>query len=142
MEISEERKADLVILGLSGKLDATTVKTFEDKILAEIDSGDRRFVIDLSQLDYVSSAGTEKSLSVRSRITSTRCLIFPASHRFLPFTVREKMGSKVCNVLFRNASPQNQARRAERPLEIGGPFEMVPALIGIRRLLLAYFAHP
>jgi anti-anti-sigma factor len=70
MEISEERKADLVILGLSGKLDATTVKTFEDKILAEIDSGDRRFVIDLSQLDYVSSSGLRVFLLVAKRLRS------------------------------------------------------------------------
>ena len=59
MDISEERKADAVVLALSGKLDATTAKHFEDKILTEIDSGERRFVIDLSQRSYISSAGRE-----------------------------------------------------------------------------------
>ena len=52
MDISKDRKADVVVLALSGKLNATTAKHFEDKILTEIDSGDRRFVIDLSQLNY------------------------------------------------------------------------------------------
>jgi anti-anti-sigma factor len=70
MDISEDRTADLVILGLSGKLDATTAKTFEDKILAEIDSGDRRFVIDLSQLDYVSSSGLRVFLLAAKRLRS------------------------------------------------------------------------
>jgi len=57
MEIIERRTADIVTLSLCGKLDTTTAKTFEEKILALIESGDRRFIIDLAQLDYVSSAG-------------------------------------------------------------------------------------
>ena len=57
MDISEDRKADAVILALSGKLDATTAKTFEDKILAVINSGAQRLVVDLAQLEYVSSSG-------------------------------------------------------------------------------------
>ena len=70
MEITEDRTADVLILGLSGKLDATTAKTFEDKILAEIDAGDRRLVIDLSQLDYVSSAGLRVFLVAAKRLRS------------------------------------------------------------------------
>ena len=57
MEITERRTADIVTLSLSGKLDATTATTFEEKILAQIESGDRRFIIDLALLDYISSAG-------------------------------------------------------------------------------------
>ena len=70
MEITEDRMADVLILGLSGKLDATTAKTFEDKILAEIEAGDRRLVIDLSQLDYVSSAGLRVFLVAAKRLRS------------------------------------------------------------------------
>ena len=57
MEINECRTADIVTLSLSGKLDGTTAKAFEEKILGQIESGDRRFIIDLAQLDYISSAG-------------------------------------------------------------------------------------
>ena len=46
-----------MILALSGKLDATSAKTFEDKILGLINSGAQRLVVDLSQLEYVSSSG-------------------------------------------------------------------------------------
>ena len=70
MDISEDRKAGVVIVGLSGKLDATTAKTFEEKIFAEIDSGDRRFVIDLSQLEYVSSSGLRVFLLAAKRLHS------------------------------------------------------------------------
>ncbi len=36
MVISEERKADAVVLALSGRLDAMSGKTFEDRILGVI----------------------------------------------------------------------------------------------------------
>ena len=68
MDISEERKADAVILVLSGKLDATTAKTFEDRILGVINSGTLRLVVDLSQLDYVSSSGLRVFILAAKRL--------------------------------------------------------------------------
>jgi hypothetical protein len=47
MVISEERKADAVVLALSGRLDAMSGKTFEDRILGVIHSGTQRLVLDL-----------------------------------------------------------------------------------------------
>jgi len=70
MVITEDRTADVLILGLSGKLDATTAKTFEDKILAEIEAADRRLMIDLSRLDYVSSADLRVFLVAAKRMRS------------------------------------------------------------------------
>jgi anti-sigma B factor antagonist len=71
MDISEDRKADAVILALSGKLDATTAKTFEDRILGVINSGTQRLVVDLSQLDYVSSSGLRVFLLTAKRLQPT-----------------------------------------------------------------------
>jgi len=70
MEITERRTADIVTLSLSGKLDATTAKTFEEKILGQIESGERRFIIDLAQLDYVSSAGLRVFVLAAKRLNS------------------------------------------------------------------------
>lgn len=42
MEITESKTADIVTLCVSGKLDTTTAKTFEQKILDEIESGERQ----------------------------------------------------------------------------------------------------
>src|SRR4029450_1145259 len=72
MEISEDRKADVVILALSGKLDATTAKTFKDKILAVINSGAQRLAVDLSQLDYVSSSGLRVFLLAAKQLQGTQ----------------------------------------------------------------------
>lgn len=71
MDISEERKADAVVLALSGKLDATTAKTFEDRILGLINSGIQRLVVDLSQLEYVSSSGLRVFLLAAKQLRAT-----------------------------------------------------------------------
>jgi anti-anti-sigma factor len=68
MEITENRTADIVTLSLSGKLDATTAKTFEEKFLTRIDSGDRRFIIDLAQLEYIGSAGLRVFILAAKRL--------------------------------------------------------------------------
>lgn len=68
MDISEDRKADVVILSVSGKLDATTAKTFEDRILGVINGGTQRLVVDLSQLDYVSSSGLRVFILAAKRL--------------------------------------------------------------------------
>jgi anti-anti-sigma factor len=57
MEITEQETADIVTLCLAGKLDTTAAKAFEEKFLSRIESGDRRFVIDLAALEYIGSAG-------------------------------------------------------------------------------------
>ena len=71
MEITTDKKGDVVILALSGKLDASSSKIFEDKILAEIDAGDQRFVIDLAQVEYVSSSGLRVFLLAAKRLRSS-----------------------------------------------------------------------
>ena len=70
MEITERKAADIITISLSGKLDTTTAKAFEEKILARIESGDRRFIIDLAQLDYVSSQGLRVFLLAGKRLDS------------------------------------------------------------------------
>ena len=57
MEILEFRKKDTYILGLHGKLDAASSPHFRDKFFGLIDEGETHFLIDCSQLEYVSSAG-------------------------------------------------------------------------------------
>lgn len=68
MDIHEERKDGLLVLGLEGRLDAISSKVFEEKVLAMIDGGDTRFVIDLARLDYVSSAGLRVFLVASKRL--------------------------------------------------------------------------
>lgn len=57
MEITECQTGDIVTLCLCGKLDTISAKAFEEKILTRIEPGTRFFVIDVSQLEYIGSAG-------------------------------------------------------------------------------------
>jgi anti-anti-sigma factor len=57
VEITEHKTGDIVTLCLCGKLDTNSAKAFEEKFLTRIDSGDRRFIIDLGELEYIGSAG-------------------------------------------------------------------------------------
>lgn len=72
MDISEDRKADVVILALSGRLDATAAKNFEEEILGVIASGAQRLVVDLAQLEYVSSSGLRIFLLAAKRLQGTQ----------------------------------------------------------------------
>jgi anti-sigma B factor antagonist len=70
MEITEQKSAGVVTLRLSGRLDTTTASAFEDTILGRIESGERHLVIDLAQLDYISSAGLRVIVLAGKRLSA------------------------------------------------------------------------
>ena len=57
MEITEFKKGKIYILGLQGKLDAISSPVFSEKIFSIIGENEKNFLIDCSNLDYISSAG-------------------------------------------------------------------------------------
>jgi anti-sigma B factor antagonist len=79
MDIREERKEGFLILSLEGRLDANNSKSFEEKVLNVIEQGETRFVIDLTQVDYVSSAGLRVFLLASKRLSPARGKIVPCS---------------------------------------------------------------
>ncbi len=72
MEITEERRADVLIIRIIGKLDASTAKALEDKILPIIASNQEKLVVELSQLDYISSAGLRVFLLAAKRMEESK----------------------------------------------------------------------
>ena len=95
MEISERRTANIVTLSLSGKLDGTTAKAFEDKILGQIESGDRRFIIDLAQLDYVSSAGLRVFALAGKRLDGNGKLVLCGFKKTIPYNTMNRIPDPV-----------------------------------------------
>lgn len=57
MEIVQKKNGDITVIQIIGKLDSNTSAEFEKQILALINSGENKFLIDGSKLDYISSAG-------------------------------------------------------------------------------------
>ena len=95
MEITECKTGDIVTLCLSGKLDSTTAKTFEEKILTRIESGDRRFIIDLAQLDYVSSAGLRVFALAGKRLDGNGKLVLCGFKKTIPYNTLNRIPDPV-----------------------------------------------
>ncbi|MBI5162970.1 MAG: STAS domain-containing protein [Magnetospirillum sp.] len=57
MEIRQETIGDAVVLIPVARVDSATAKAFEAQVLAAVNTGAPRIVVDFSALDYISSAG-------------------------------------------------------------------------------------
>ncbi len=57
MEIREDIIGDATILVPLARVDSSTAKIFEAKVLAVVNSGATKIIIDFSELNYISSAG-------------------------------------------------------------------------------------
>jgi anti-sigma B factor antagonist len=68
MEISEQKRGSVVLLSLTGRLDAGTSGRLEEKLLALINGGERHFVLDFLHLDYISSAGLRVLLMAAKKL--------------------------------------------------------------------------
>ena len=57
MEIKEDAIGEAVVLIPQTRVDSATAKAFEGKVVAVVNSGAPRIIIDFCDLDYISSAG-------------------------------------------------------------------------------------
>jgi anti-anti-sigma factor len=68
MEISIAKESNAIVVVVKGRMDALSGPEFEKTMADHIASGARRFVIDCSALEYISSAG------LRSLLTTAKTL--------------------------------------------------------------------
>ena len=57
MDIIESKAGTTLVLGISGRLDATTSPELDKLVTAKLESGANNLLFDLSNLQYISSAG-------------------------------------------------------------------------------------
>jgi anti-sigma B factor antagonist len=57
MEIFQENNNEIEIFSVKGSLDSNTSAEFETRIYAALESGQRKLILNLEDLDYISSAG-------------------------------------------------------------------------------------
>lgn len=57
MEIREERREGVLVIAPGGRLDVTSSSDLERVLVGHLGAGETRFVLDLRDVEYISSAG-------------------------------------------------------------------------------------
>ncbi len=70
METLETRENGVVILSVSGRVDAANAGSFQQQLLGLVEAGEHRLVLDLAGLDYMSSAGFRVLLVAAKRVAA------------------------------------------------------------------------
>jgi stage II sporulation protein AA (anti-sigma F factor antagonist) len=68
MEFTQESAGDVVIAKLAGRLDSSSASSIEEQLTRVIESDAPRLAIDLSKLEYISSAGLRVLLLVARKV--------------------------------------------------------------------------
>ena len=72
MQFSEERTDKFYVLSVSGRLDASTSSSFEEKLTSIIDSGEKNLLINFKELDYISSMGLRVLLQAAKKLKANQ----------------------------------------------------------------------
>lgn len=70
MDIQTRKESGATVVAVSGRMDAVTAPDYEKQLGVMMDGGEKRFVIDFGQLDYISSAGLRALLATGKKIKS------------------------------------------------------------------------
>ncbi|MEI7481332.1 MAG: STAS domain-containing protein [Elusimicrobiota bacterium] len=68
MNISTKKESAALVVTVSGRMDAVTAPEFEKSISDFITQGEKAFVVNLSGLEYISSAGLRSILACAKRL--------------------------------------------------------------------------
>jgi anti-anti-sigma factor len=72
MELREEEVNGIKVLGVKGRIDSTTAPAFGQKLEAVVAAPASRLVVDLRELEYISSAGFRVLLVAAKRADEAR----------------------------------------------------------------------
>jgi len=68
VELKEEKKGDVLILRIKGRLDAISSPAAEKKVFDCINSGQSKLLLDFAGVSYLSSAGMRMLLSTTKKL--------------------------------------------------------------------------
>jgi anti-anti-sigma factor len=72
MQIETSKIDQTVVLEIKGRMDIIAAMEYEKAIAACLQRGDRKFVVDLNTLDYISSAGLRSLLTTSKKIKAVK----------------------------------------------------------------------
>ncbi|MFP4481201.1 MAG: STAS domain-containing protein [Thermovirgaceae bacterium] len=64
MELHRMVEDDIAVIAVSGRLDTATAPEFERESLLRLEEGDKKILLELSELEYISSAGLRAILAL------------------------------------------------------------------------------
>lgn len=68
MQLGEDRRDDIWVAVPIGRVDSTTSGDLEQRLLARVGSGERRVVVDMAGIEYISSAGLRVFLRLARKL--------------------------------------------------------------------------
>ena len=68
MHIGEERVGGTLVIAPEGRVDSVSSTELERLVVSRIDAGEKRLVLDLSSVEYISSAGLRVLLMAAKRL--------------------------------------------------------------------------
>ena len=72
MEIKESKTDDIVTLELKGKLDSVTSSNLDETISRLLAAGNKKLILNLTDLNYISSAGLRVFLGAAKKLQYTK----------------------------------------------------------------------
>jgi len=73
MDISCDKRATGTLMQVMGRMDAVSAPAFEKDFLQVLDGGEKKVVVDLAGLDYISSAGLRSILASAKKAKGAGC---------------------------------------------------------------------
>ncbi len=68
MEIQTRKEKAAVVVSVKGRMDAVTAPEFDKTMIDLISKGEKTFVVNLGELDYISSAGLRSVLALAKKL--------------------------------------------------------------------------
>jgi stage II sporulation protein AA (anti-sigma F factor antagonist) len=83
MEIREERNDGVLVVAATGRIDTTTSDDLERRLLRHVEASERRLVVDMAGVEYISSAGLRVLLLLAKKLRAVEgelvlCALGPA----------------------------------------------------------------
>ncbi len=90
--LKKRKEKDALVISLQGKLDSITSPVLEKDLMELMAGGERFLVLDLGDLDYISSAGLRTILAVTKRLKEKQGRLILASLKSMVREVFEISG--------------------------------------------------
>jgi anti-anti-sigma factor len=71
MDISQSQKEDVTVVALAGRFDAQSAGDVEDNFKSALDDGANKILVDMAEVEYISSAGLRVLLSTAKKLTGS-----------------------------------------------------------------------